>query len=287
MLDEDTARAVAIQHVLDLQQRWTVVPASELAAITSQGHSIHLKGPQGIFKPAAFSRPLSITSTLRSPYNDDPIAGAQVFYDFAPAAREYENELLKRCCDERVQLIYFVQVKPKPLPEYLVFAPVLVVAADRETRRFLIDLTGGQALVGAQMMIAQPATLSKRYTPTVVQRRLHQAKFRNAILDAYRNRCAVCVLRIRPLLDAAHVTPDHDPTPTLIVQDGIALCATHHRAFDARILGYDANYTIRVELPHGLNAGEGEKRMLLSYDRARLMVPTQEHLRPRVLDEWR
>lgn len=103
------------------------------------------------------------------------------------------------------------------------------------------------------------------------------------MLAAYRERCAVCILRIRPLLDAAHIIPDRDPKPTLIVNEGLSLCSIHHRSFDAGILRYDQKFTMRVELPEGVKAGEAEKSMLLAFDGQPLTLPTDPKLWPVVL----
>ncbi len=136
LLDETRIRLEAIHYVRDLRERWVAVPASELHSFTTGGERIFLKGQQGIFKPAELTDPLSITSTIDSPYTDDPIEGSRVLYDFAPGF-----EGLKRCAEIEVPLIYFLQLKRKPNPEYVIFAPVYVVGWDDATRRFLIDLS--------------------------------------------------------------------------------------------------------------------------------------------------
>ena len=141
MLDETRIRLEGIHYVRGLRERWVAVPASELQHFTTAGRRVFLKGQQGIFKPAELTEPLSITSTLDSPYNDDPIEGSRVLYDFLPPSREFENVGLKRCAEAELPLIYFLQVKRRPGPEYVIFAPVFVVGWDDSTRRFLIDLS--------------------------------------------------------------------------------------------------------------------------------------------------
>jgi putative restriction endonuclease len=85
---------------------------------------------------------------------------------------------------------------------------------------------------------------------------------------------------MRPLLDAAHVTPDRDPKPVIVVSEGLALCATHHRAFDAEILQYDEEYRVRIRLPPRLTIGEGEEKMLLAFEGRELALPKDERLWP-------
>ena len=81
----------------------------------------------------------------------------------------------------------------------------------------------------------------------------------------------MCGLRVRALLDAVSVVAGGDS-----VRDGIALCATHHRAFDAHILRFDSDYKIHIDLPDRFHAGEGERVMLLSFDGKTLDLPTDE-----------
>ena len=294
MLDETRIRLDAIHHVRALRERWIAVPTSELRTVESAGRRVHLKGQQGIFKPAELTEPLSITTTLDSAYTHDPIEGSRVMYDFV--SRPADNDALKRCAEAEVPLIYFLQVKRRPNPEYVIFAPVYVVGWNDESRRFLVDLSEQKpgdvvspAVTLRQLdlpVMRKPDSpmeireLAKTYEATTVQRRLYQAHFRNAILNAYRDRCAVCLLHIRPLLDAAHVNGDDDPKPDVAVSEGVALCATHHRAFNAGILRYDDDYVVHVDLPEG-GHGEGEQAMLLAYEGRKLALPGDETLWPR------
>ena len=292
MLDETRIRLDAIHYVRAQRDRWIAVPASELKQFESGGSSIFLKGQQGIFKPAELSEPLSITSTIDSPYTDRP-QGSRILYDFLPDSREHENVGLKRCAEGEVPLIYFLQVRKRP-PEYVVFAPVFVVGWDDTSRRFLVDLSEqkpGDVVSPAPRTrqlelptLPTPSSpseireLTKSYAITMVQRRLYQARFRNEVLEAYRDRCAVCGLRIRALLDAAHVDGDFDPKPAIDVREGIALCATHHRALTAGILTFDNAYVIHIDLPAA--AGPGEQAMLVAYEGKSLALPKDENLWP-------
>ena len=297
MLDETRIRLEAIQHVRILRQRWVVVPASELRGFSVLGERVVLRGQQGIFKPAALSDPLSITTTISSHYTQDTIEGSCVMYDFVPPSRGHENEALKRCAETVLPLIYFLQVKKRP-PEYVIFAPVYVVGWDEKARRFLVDLSEQRpgeivspARTTRQLKLPEIRTpdspseireLTRSYVVSNVQRRLYEARFRNAVLEAYRDHCAVCELHVRALLDAAHVTADRDPKPFIDVSEGIALCATHHRAFDTNVITFDRDYNVRVSLPDHTSAGDGERAMLLAYDGKHLALPADERQWPQV-----
>jgi len=274
----------AVAFVRGLSDRYAAVPNHELNAFTFRGERVSLKAQQGIFKPKQLNEPLSIRTAIGSPYADETVDGELVRYDFAPRSREFDNDGLKRCLEEGLPLIYFHQVKRKPNPEFFIFAPAFVAGWDDATRTFMINLSEQTPKTEAPLRIADaglgPFSIEKEYVDTRAQRRLHQAKFRNQILKAYRERCAVCVLRLRPLLDAAHVVPDVAPSRLLTTNEGLALCALHHRAFDARILRYDDRYRVHIDLPVGSFRGEAEETMLLRFDGRPLALPTNEALWP-------
>lgn len=296
MLDETRIRLDAIHHVRALRERWVAVPGRELQQFESSGQRIFLRGQQGIFKPAELPEPLSITSTIDSPYTVATQGGC-ILYDFLPESREHDNIGLKRCAEAELPLIYLLQVKRRPA-EYVVFAPVFVVGWDDAERRFLIDLSEqkpGEVVTPAPLrrqlslpMIRTASSpseireLTRSYVVTTVQRRLYEARFRNEVLAAYHERCSVCGMRFRALLDAAHVTPDREPKPAVVISDGLALCAIHHRAFDARILRYDDRYIVRVALPSERRAGDAELRILLEYHGKPLTLPPDRRHWPSV-----
>jgi hypothetical protein len=71
---------------------------------------------------------------------------------------------------------------------------------------------------------------AKRVTSAAARPGRQRFKFR--VLQRYGPQCAVCGLAVPELLDAAHIGPkkvhgSDDP------RNGLVLCATHHRAFDA------------------------------------------------------
>jgi putative restriction endonuclease len=282
VLDETRIRLEAIQHVRTLRERWAAIPGNELRGFNVLGERVLLRGQQGIFKPAALSDPLSMTTTISSRYTHDTIEGSCVMYDFVPPSREHENEALKRCAETVLPLIYFLQLKKRP-SEYAVFAPVYVVGWDDAQRRFLVDLSeqrpgevASPARTTRQLQLPEIRSpdspseireLTRRYVVATVQRRLYEARFRNAVLDAYDDHCAVCELHVRPLLDAAHVTPGYD------VADGVALCATHHRAFDTGVLSFDRDYNVHIHV---------EDPTLGAYEGKHLALPSNEQQWPRL-----
>jgi putative restriction endonuclease len=65
-------------------------------------------------------------------------------------------------------------------------------------------------------------------------------------MRAYRHRCAICTLRERELVQAAHIVPDSEHEGVAAVVNGIALCAIHHLAFDRNLLGIDPKGVVHI-----------------------------------------
>ena len=83
-------------------------------------------------------------------------------------------------------------------------------------------------------------------TKAGTKRRLHQTSFRERVIAAYDEHCALCALRHRELLDAAHIIPDAEEGGEPVVTNGLSLCKIHHAAFDQNILGITPEYRIRM-----------------------------------------
>jgi putative restriction endonuclease len=86
----------------------------------------------------------------------------------------------------------------------------------------------------------------RRYATREALVRLHQHRFRAAVLRAYTTRCAVCRLREVSLLQAAHILEDRDPRGFARIDNGISLCAIHHLAYDRNLLGIDPDGVVHI-----------------------------------------
>lgn len=78
-----------------------------------------------------------------------------------------------------------------------------------------------------------------------VRRLARLASFRQRVLFAYGNRCAVTRVQLR-LVDAAHILPVGADGSTDHVRNGIALSPTYHRAFDAGLIYLDEESRMRL-----------------------------------------
>src|SRR5688500_6811506 len=113
-MSDDAIRLFALSRVRELRDLWgDAIPDSELAkGVRYNGDVVHLKGPQGIFKPRQLSDgPLTLMSTLGSRYEDELRDANTLRYDFAPLSREHENLGLKKLMSAAKPVILLKPVK--------------------------------------------------------------------------------------------------------------------------------------------------------------------------------
>lgn len=215
------------------------------------GRRVPLVAPKGIFKPAVLAEvPLSITTTTESPYSDELEAGGRLRYSYRGTDPHHpDNEGLRRAMLRRLPLAYFHSVIPG---HYLAAWPVFVVGDDPARLQFLVSVDESEAATRALLADAakgqsEPDDLGRRaYITTTVLKRIHQQGFRERVLRAYRDQCALCRLRHRALLDAAHIIPDREEEGHALVTNGLALCKLHHAAYDAFFLAITPDYRVVV-----------------------------------------
>ena len=109
-----------------------------------------------------------------------------------------------------------------------------------------------------------------------VWRRQRDPAFSDAVLDAYGERCAVCAFSVRLhgatlALDAAHIKwhraggRNRDK-----VNNGLSLCALHHRLFDAGAFTLSPKYTV-ITAPAAV--GNGRDHSLEQFSRCPILLP--------------
>ncbi len=144
--------------------------------------------------------------------------------------------------EARLPLIWFQGIAPGL---YLPVFPVWLVAEEPAVHQFVVALDLEQLHTWGVAGDANVIELRRAYADRVVRERLHQPVFRAQVLAAYDNRCALCRLRHRELLDAAHIRSDSlggEP----VVTNGIAMCKIHHAAFDSLMMAVRPDYAIEV-----------------------------------------
>lgn len=234
-----------------------------------------MNGVQGIFKPAQMREvPLSIMTApevagKERPYEDDFGTDDLLVYRYQGDDPGYrDNRGLRAAMERRTPLIYLSGLTPgRYEPEW----PVYVVGEDPQSLSFMVE-------VRDHKFVALPSRVGERFEPEdrrqyatrSVRMRLHQNAFRQAVIRAYRVKCAICRLRHEELLDAAHILPDGHPHGLPVLPNGISLCKLHHAAFDQNIVGITPDLTVAIRddvlreqdgpmLLHGLKDFHNEK----------------------------
>lgn len=93
--------------------------------------------------------------------------------------------------------------------------------------------------------IEQEVAEPRRFAVFATKHALREIDFRDRVLTAYGHRCAMCGMQLR-LLDGAHILPAAHPDSTDGTDNGVALCALHHRAFDGAFVTFDSDFKIHV-----------------------------------------
>lgn len=284
-IDFDTQlRAAIFSRIDQLRLRYeSRIPRAELMRhVTVARQEVPLWNPQqGIYKPKVLGRDgaaLSIQTSVESPYADvhDPDAGHFVYKYRGTNPDHHDNIALRRAMELQRPLLYLVAVDPGV---YDAIVPVYVVGDDPLNLQF--TLSADQKVVKSGEIATVETTLRRAYQTRAVMQRLHQEKFRRLVLRAYRERCAICRLAHRELLDAAHILADKHPKGEPVVSNGLGFCKIHHAAFDANILGVapDARVHVRVDI---LRERDGPmlKHGLQEVDGSKLLLPTRAEQRP-------
>lgn len=276
------ARLAAFAWLADLGAPGNEVTRATLTrGFDLDGVRVPLVGPQGIWSPAGFRVPLSIATIPSGPYSDhvDPTANHLRYAYRGTDPDHRDNVGLRRAMAARTPLIYFYRTDPG---HYLATYPVYVIDDDRRALMFSVKVDEAWVLADPTVDPVQlPDTpLRRDYATRTVRQRLFQAEFRRRVVDAYRERCALCNLRHRELLDAAHITPDSDAgEPT--VSNGMSLCKLHHAAFDGFFFTVTPDYRVIVR-PSILAESDGPMLVvgLQQIDGSLIGLPVREDHQP-------
>jgi putative restriction endonuclease len=164
-----------------------------------------------------------------------------------------------------------VAFRPEAADHYLRVAPALRVTGVRNLAA-TAAATGGRSI--------SRAGLSQRRVTVLraIRQIVRDARFPGEVLTAYGDQCAFCGLGAK-LVDAAHIKsvrshgPDH-------VTNGLALCPTHHRAFDRGFLVIEDDYSITVNRTKTSLLKETDVPKLKRSLRKKLALPMDASLHP-------
>lgn len=241
-------RAAALAYLDEIRRRsGGFVTWQDLQAFTFDERRIPLITQRGIRTVSGVPGALSIFTTYasspdRRPYDDE--LGGDDFPRYKWRGEDpyhYDNIALRHSMDVGHELIWFVGVATGV---YEARYPVWLVAEEPDKQQFVVALDE-DLRAWHPGLESNPHSPLRRLAKRIVNVRLHQPVFRKRVLMAYERTCALCRLRQLPLLDAAHIRPEQRGGEP-IIPNGIAMCAIHHRAFDANILGVDPRYQVHI-----------------------------------------
>lgn len=208
-----------------------------------RGRTVRLIEPfRAILKPAGWTTALSVTSNsgldASGNYQDQLDAAGNLLFEFM---RENQsggaayNRALIETMKEGFPLVLFFRMTANyltPLYPYFIDSefPKGVVLAPRN--EWPPQISSEQDL--------------RRYRERWAKERVHQEAFRITVLNAYAERCCICRINYRGLLDAAHIVEDSLLYGQPVVENGLALCKIHHAAYDGTMLGIDPDGVIHV-----------------------------------------
>ena len=147
------------------------------------------------------------------------------------------------------------------------------------------DILAATGLVAGQLSLADQGKLEiqeHRDEYELSRRRKREPGFREAVLRAYGDQCAMCGLNIRLAglsiaVEAAHIHWLKDAGPSNVT-NGLALCVLHHRLFDRGAFTVRRDYRIAI----ATNVeGRGSYTALSRFAGNRLRIlPAEASLRP-------
>ena len=221
---DDGWRTAAFQHVRMLLGAGSVITRAAIRTpFFFQGERATLVDPQrGIHKPRNLPHLLSVTTVVpqkgRTAWYADQTSGHReiysgemgVMYSFMSTDPEApQNRWLREAADLQIPITYFVGIKPGL---YQPIYPVFLSEWNGSSLQVRIVFSPALGTTAAHPFPNEPA--DRRYAMRLVKQRLHQAQFREAVIDAYK-RCAISGLPEPRLLDAAHIVADQNEDAVL------------------------------------------------------------------------
>ncbi|WP_300974485.1 HNH endonuclease [Sphingomonas sp. LHG3406-1] len=252
--EDARVRMLIAAHVRRLSTSGSLSSSDLLAGAKVDGQRIPIVNPQrGIFKPKQLRYLLSIRTVYpkigaRVWYDDQREVHAQIeageeVIDYAFQGSDpdaFDNQWLREAMQDQVPILYLLGVAPG---RYSAQFPTFVV--DWNPGALRAGIAFGAPITAAEAANV-PDSAERKYALRTVRQRLHQARFREAVLTAYGNRCAITGLPEPRLLDAAHIIGDLQSKGQPVVPNGLPLSKVHHAAFDANLIGIDPDFRIHV-----------------------------------------
>ena len=290
-------RLKAFEHIANLPKVNGLLHYTQLdEGFTFDNDRITLHNRQkGIHKPWQMMSLLSVKtvfpkSLVQATYRDQIDIYNKIYegvdeldYSFMgadPNARE--NQYLLEAYKNNTPIIYFIGTgKGYYLPEFPVFLSDW--NPNKLEVKINIDRLGDWQNLKIKVDEQLSTYIERKYRFSNIKTRLHQSRFRTAVMEAYDYKCAISGFpeprRIHPehkvpLIDVAHIVEDKNPKfgqPEIV--NGLPLTKLHHAAYDANLIGIDPDYGLHLSRTL-TNAKDGQTLALLkSIEGKKLLLP--------------
>lgn len=278
----------AIKHISYLQTIYgdAIPNAAIREGFLVNGETVRLENKAvGIFKPRQMKAgALSIKTTIprtgrRQIYNDQLSDDGFYHYSLQQGdPRGGNNKYLWQSLEMNQPFIYFHAIAPAV---YTAIWPCFVKQIHVERQVALIEVGSQTTLDSVGNYSLERTEIESRYRVQESKVRLHQASFRAAVLDAYKDSCAITGLPEPRLLEAAHILPDSEIGDKQLISNGIALNRLHHKAFDGGLLRIKPDYTIAIgDRLKELDSSKYVRDSFLKFDGEKICVPNNPSDRP-------
>jgi hypothetical protein len=260
---------------------------------------------KGIYKPHYTDYALSIRQTLDAPYEDKDIIrrpdGSWVYPYFQentdPSQRDKEatNRGLMKCKEDGVPVGVLKKTKPKPGVEYEI--PGLALVTEWKDGYFILegfskegesdfrevgsdaahDRAKASATTRTDFEVNSVDDARERQIAEIIRRK-GQAKFRSALIAAYKGQCVLTGCDALEALEAAHIVL-YKGEKTNHPQNGLLLRADLHSLFDLGLLAIDPR-TMTVVLSEQLLNSDYKNLagLTIATPRERSLAPNLEAL---------
>lgn len=243
-------------------------------------------GQRGIYAPKLrglderIALSIMITGTTRYP---DEIDDTSLIYHYPQTklAQQDENEISGMISAMHYNIPIFIIIGNKTDGTKRTVKLGLVRDYDNQTETFLVNILDNYP-TGLSTTSEVP---SKKFVlkesngkgqTTTVKTRPEQPQFRFEVIKRYGPKCAVCDITVDATLEAAHIYPksengsDHE-------ENGIVLCANHHKIFDSYY------FTILSDLTLTYKPGKTKGELEIKHDDIKhlLNYPNQRALKAR------
>ena len=136
---------------------------------------------------------------------------------------------------------HVLSLRSELLALYIENMEALHLATERELQNIVSAHNATRSGVSSRRLV----TVAKRRIEITQTQYARNPQFREAVREAYGNRCAMCGVQLE-LIEAAHLVPHKDPRGLDTVPNGIALCVLHHRSLDTGLVYLDTSYNICI-----------------------------------------